>query len=271
MTSPMIVVPLYIYPAEDAWQPLVEAAARHPKAKFMVIVNPNSGPGESTLPDANYVAALRRLSVLPNVELLGYVHCSYGQREITTITTEIDKYSHWSAEFTKLGGEEAPVSLHGIFFDEVPSNVLHLDFMSRLSSHARAQWAKDDRASQPAIVIYNPGVLVGREFYEHSDYVVAFEHADSTWRDFENALAGLSRSTRAKTVVLIHTFHRDGEHLASLVSEIRRSGLGGQFVTEQIGGGYTRWPALWLQYVDLAVTPEGKENGLGEDRRNVAA
>ena len=54
-----------------------QAAKAHPEVRFVAIINPNSGPGQTALPDASYVAALRRLSEIPNIGTLGYVHCSW--------------------------------------------------------------------------------------------------------------------------------------------------------------------------------------------------
>lgn len=105
---PFILVPLYIYPAPGAWDPLYTAAARHADAglDFYAIVNPDNGPGTAAkLPDANYVAALERLTALPNVRVIGYVHCSYGLREADEIVRDVERYAGWEGESVRAGGE----------------------------------------------------------------------------------------------------------------------------------------------------------------------
>lgn len=57
--------------------------------------------------------------MFPNVRTLGYVHTSYGQRDVQSVLKDIDIYSGWGK-----AGVEARVpgfAVHGIFVDEVPS------------------------------------------------------------------------------------------------------------------------------------------------------
>lgn len=75
-----VLFPLYIYPTDCAvsrdvcvWKPLYDALDAFPTLQFNVVVNPNSGPGDDTLPDSNYVAAVAALNAYPNVQTIGYV------------------------------------------------------------------------------------------------------------------------------------------------------------------------------------------------------
>lgn len=104
-SRPFILVPLYIYPAPSAWDPLYTAADAHPALDFYVVVNPSNGPGDGVLPDANYAEALGRLTALPNVKVVGYVHCSYGVRPAEVIVEEIERYRGWEGESVKAGGK----------------------------------------------------------------------------------------------------------------------------------------------------------------------
>lgn len=93
--KPFVLVPLYIYPFPTAWDPLYVAAESHPELDFLVVVNPNSGPGADILPDANYIEALARLTAAPNVKVIGYVHCSYGKRLLDELVAEVSAYRGW--------------------------------------------------------------------------------------------------------------------------------------------------------------------------------
>lgn len=52
---------LYIYPSPSAWQPLYTSLPTYPNVTFDLIINPASGPGSATYPDANYNAAISKL------------------------------------------------------------------------------------------------------------------------------------------------------------------------------------------------------------------
>lgn len=74
-----VLFPLYIYPTDCAvsrdvcaWNPLFDALDAFPTLQFNVVVDPNSGPGDDTLPDSNYVAAVAALNAYPNVQTIGY-------------------------------------------------------------------------------------------------------------------------------------------------------------------------------------------------------
>lgn len=100
---PFILLPLYIYPAPGAWQPLYDAADAHPELDFWVVINPANGPGEGPLPDANYVEALARMTAQANIKVIGYVHCSYGVRVTEDIVADIEAYGRWEGEMEKRG------------------------------------------------------------------------------------------------------------------------------------------------------------------------
>jgi hypothetical protein len=42
-----VILPLYTWPSDGAWDPVYDALVAYPEVDFNVIVNPNSGPGNS--------------------------------------------------------------------------------------------------------------------------------------------------------------------------------------------------------------------------------
>jgi len=255
-TSPFICIPLYIYPSPQAWEPLVEAALAHPTSYFHAVVNPSNGPGTTPLPDENYVDALRRLSALPNVTILGYVHVTYGKRPVTDVENDIGEYAAWSTRDTFKASddyyeESARIRIDGIFFDETPSDPEMLPYMSRVSRCAK-RLLRGAKSGANGLVMLNPGVVVAPAYYDMADYVVAFEQAHEHWNatrdEFLEGLGG--RSRRQKTVVMVHTCPEEQTEVEGLVGEVRKAGISGQFLTEQVNGGYSQWPCWWSQYVD---------------------
>lgn len=240
MAQLCVILPLYIYPLDKAWEPLIRAAKAHPNVRFIAIVNPGNGPGADTMPDANYRAALRELSLVCNILPVGYVHCTYGQRDLEAIRRDVDIYRQWNSEFR----------MEGIFIDEVPSGPEHVPYMASLSNHVHITWqAGLDRSG---VVIYNPGVVIDRAFFGNADYVVTFEQSQSHWSALHaecQDAAKLPSDLHSKALVIMHTCSTAGGGLESIVREVRKQGFAGLYITEQEGGNFTQWPSTWDLFV----------------------
>ncbi|KAF5000932.1 hypothetical protein FGRMN_1389 [Fusarium graminum] len=235
---PHLVVPLYIYPAPGAWEPLLQAARKSPDVSFIVIVNPFNGPGVDALPDSNYQNALTQLSAFPNVQLLGYVYCGYCRRDIGDVQKDIAIYSGWNLNFR----------IAGIFFDEVSSADQDISSMASLSQFTRSTW--NQTTGRTGMVVYNPGVAVGQGFYGNADLIVAFEQSEHQWQNryLRQGVPTSPIQTRAKDIAIIHSCAGDAK---SLARQVVKMGLGGVYLTEQSGGGYTHWPVSWFQVIDV--------------------
>jgi hypothetical protein len=49
VSSTGIIIPLYVWPTDDStWSPVYEAVLAHPNIGFQVIINPDSGPGNTS-------------------------------------------------------------------------------------------------------------------------------------------------------------------------------------------------------------------------------
>ncbi|PKS05497.1 hypothetical protein jhhlp_008875 [Lomentospora prolificans] len=247
-----ILLPLYIYPAAGSWEPLLSVAQSHPSISFTAVINPNNGPGAGTLPDANYIAALKSFKSYPNVHLIGYVCCRYGDRDANLIDQDVVIYSHWQDELALLG--ESGVSIDGIFFDEVPAELEYVELMYNVSSHVRNTW--NNGLGKEATVIFNPGVIVDEAFYDQADLIVAFEESQANLVDFLDSTKELSAENRAKSAAIVHTYQGTVDELTTLVDGVKNAGLGGVFVTDQAGGLYNQWPRWWDSLVELlSISP----------------
>lgn len=158
INKPFILLPLYIYPTPTAWEPLYSAADSHPELDFLAVVNPGNGPGPDILPDANYIEALARLTALPNVRLIGYVHCSYGNRLLDELVADVSAYRGWTEAAARrddgkvccscVPKHQSPdrttadvglktIFVDGIFIDEVPSSTVFVQYLATLSRAAK--------------------------------------------------------------------------------------------------------------------------------------
>lgn len=165
-----ILVPLYIYPSSlgTGWAPLFSALSaaldRNPSLEFLVIINPGNGPGpDYPIPNADYRAALSKLSEYRNVKVIGYAHCSYGERELGKIEKDVKDYLGWldfaergewvSEDFSCYFRPLQPCGLVFFFFD--PSlplidaewcwGIEPKNFQHRDSNPSDSNWGEDDQ------------------------------------------------------------------------------------------------------------------------------
>jgi len=145
-----VLVPLYVYPGA-AW----DAVAAGASSVFTVaIINPNSGPASS--PDSSYVTYMQKLHDA-GVDMVGYVHTSYGTRAIADVQAEINTYA-----------TQYPL-LKGIFLDEGSPDVSVLSYYTTLYDYILSMpgWTYD---------IINPGVVPDAGYLTASTMIVSFEN-----------------------------------------------------------------------------------------------
>jgi len=109
-------LPLYVYPADDpdAWT----AVATH-GWDVTVIVNVHNGPGRRYDPAYGYACAALAEAKVPT---LGYVDVDYAGRPVTDVRNDI------------LAWRAYPVG--GVFFDQVPSDLASLGWMTHAVADA---------------------------------------------------------------------------------------------------------------------------------------
>ncbi|KAK3331854.1 Spherulation-specific family 4 [Cercophora scortea] len=245
--QPFIIVPLYIYPAATAWDPLFLAVCSHPSLDFLIIINPANGPGACSTPDDNYIAALERLSLLPNTKIIGYVYCSYGERPSTEVVQDIETYHTWEIQGPSL-------RVDGIFFDEAPVSSEHVSYMSDMTSVARRTRlsASEQNSLVPAIIIYNPGVFADQAFYHSADYIVVFENRLEAWNSsyVRQNMETLPPELLARSVAIAHSAEDLGVQLRFGEHATLHVGLAGHFATAV--SDYTEWCCNWGDYVRWA-------------------
>lgn len=269
--TPFIILPLYVYPCPKAWDPLFSAIKTH-SCNFVVIVNPNNGPGHRGELDSNYIAGLRALSAASNVKVLGYVYCSYGARPLVELEEDIETYYSWMSDSRTLGGPYQPptcgpsaqqIRVDGIFFDEAPFESELVDNMTAIASSTRAIFGQQQEAAgtaRPPLVIYNPGIFANPAFYESADYVVIFENEVAKWEsDYVQVnLAELPDELRTRSITIGHSAASIEKELEFVNKAVVSAGLAGHFVTAALG--YTEFCPNWEQYVRYA---EGLARCLG--------
>lgn len=86
-----ILLPLYLFPTQGAWNWVTNAISAYPSLPFTIIVNPNSGPGATNAyPETEYINGITNLTKHDNVKLLGYVDTRYMEKDTATVDQEVE-------------------------------------------------------------------------------------------------------------------------------------------------------------------------------------
>lgn len=94
-----ILLPLYLYPTQGAWNWVADAVSSYPQLPFTIIVNPNSGPGSlNSYPESQYIAGITNLTKHDNVKLLGYVDTMYMDKSTAAVDREVEICEYCSRE-----------------------------------------------------------------------------------------------------------------------------------------------------------------------------
>ncbi|KAK3045989.1 hypothetical protein LTR09_012488 [Extremus antarcticus] len=240
-----VVVPLYQYPlTEDTYGPLHTAISASPGQQFLVILNPDSGPGTPPWwPDPGYVREVPRLNAYPNVCTIGYVRIDYCERPIEDVLGDIRAYGGWATD-----RKHAGVFVRGIFFDETPNhwNQHAATYLKDISREVRKVAGIDS----PRLVMHNPGTLPDSRLTTASEPDVTIVCEESlekyrTWDPQQRIL--LEAWPRARCCIMLHTVPQ--KQISVMVEELR-SRAGYVFITE-LGAGacYQSWGSGCEEFV----------------------
>jgi len=108
---------LPLAPAQRSDAPATTRIAEFPALEFLVIVNPDSGPGSTPLPSADYVREIPKLNASANVVTLGYIRVHYCDKPLREVYAEVDAYTGWAGHL-----ERAVLGMRGVFVDETPNH-----------------------------------------------------------------------------------------------------------------------------------------------------
>ncbi|KAL6233254.1 hypothetical protein BDW75DRAFT_194281 [Aspergillus navahoensis] len=184
--SSSVIFPLYIYPETNStWAPLYNAISAHPDLEFLVVINPASGPGNSSAPEEAYQAAIRQLDTYPNVQKVGYVRTNYAQRNVSEVLDDVATYAGWQSQ-------SAALAMTGIFFDESPHQYAAetVEYLERINAAVKsASGIEGDKT-----VIHNPGTIPDSQLVLNSTSITvvfeqSYDHYKTSQESELNALA----------------------------------------------------------------------------------
>jgi hypothetical protein len=144
-----IIVPAY-FSDNYLWEKIKDVNLSENPSDFLVIVNPDNGPGEYY--DEKYADIVNSLK---EKTPLGYVYTKWGERDIDEVKNDIDR---WIAFYP---------GVKGFFLDEASADESGLAYYSELFKYIKSKGAYT--------VVLNPGTRPQSGYYGVSDVVVVFE------------------------------------------------------------------------------------------------
>jgi hypothetical protein len=264
MVNPgFVLFPLYIYPGNNAWQPLFDAATANPSLIFQAVVNVNSGPGSDPCPNSDYINALDALNSYANIRTLAYVHtasrydCGPNQnwicpatRDLSALEAEITTYQNWSN-----GGCAAQKDIHigGIFFDEAPTTPDKIDYMRNITTFAR------NTLTNGNTILFNAGVQVDPGYWAIADFINVFENTEAAYDVADiGALDGNGIYSHQASLI-IHSYTDDISTLKYDVDTIMnfdKDGIAGLYITDVTmanNNPYNSFPKIWAEFCKIVA------------------
>jgi len=216
-------VPLYVYPGA-AWDTVAAGAS---SVFTVAIINPNSGPASS--PDSSYVTYMQKLHDA-GVDMVGYVHTSYGTRAIADVQAEINTYA-----------TQYPL-LKGIFLDEGSPDASVLSYYTTLYDYILSMpgWTYD---------IINPGVVPDAGYLTASTMIVSFENYGTSVAAAITAPSIAQCSNKDQFAAIAHTVTAGS--MDSIIDSLMSADYFGYiYVTDGVGGCCT-YNALTSYYASM--------------------
>jgi len=230
-----VLAPLYIYPSSGAWDPLFTSIAQNPTLSFNVVINPNSGPGNTIYPNSDYITSVAKLNSYTNAQTIAYVHTSFGTRPTADVEADINAYSNW-AQYTA-----SDIHVDGIFLDEASTNISYVPYMANLYTYIKQTLPRNTGAT----VITNPGVNIDASFYKYADYVNAFENVEAVWS--QQGSSSIPATVRAKSTVVIYSYDASDATMLQDIESMGEAGIAGCFISAQ--DNYSTMSTSWSTFV----------------------
>jgi len=217
-------IPAYFYPG-SLW---TQATSGAPVVDVM-IMNPASGPGTSQNPD--YVTAVNNAKAA-GIKVIGYVHTSYGSRDIDVVKGEIDLYKQW-------------YGVNGIFLDEVSSSASDLPYYQNVSDYIRS--------TNGTYVALNPGTVPDQGYVSLGDTTVIFEGSYNTYKTW-SAPSWVFNYPASKFTHLVYATSTSKNMKDAILTRSKNRNAGYVYVTNDVlPNPWDTLPSYWsteLSYIN---------------------
>ena len=204
----------YSYPDNGAADPYWAAVHAKGNSKIpMVLINPNSGPGNTA--DANYVK-LVNANTQAGFKNIAYIKTVYGSRSLDEVKADINAYF-------KLYGKK---NIHGFFFDEVGTQSNHqVAYMAEIYNHVKS-------ISPQMVVMANPGWHIPDSIAPYADIFVTGEmSADKYINHYQPATSAFENSATNSKHIMHMVYGADPSQYDKILQLSRERNAGWIFIT----------------------------------------
>jgi len=204
-----------VYPGA-AWDQLIAAASQ---VNIIAIINPNSGPIATV--DSSYATYMTKLQNA-GIEMVGYVHTTYGDRAIADVKADIDT---WATKYPLI---------HGIFLDEASTAASELTYYTQVYQYVMGK-------SGYVHSILNPGLQPDAGYLDISTNIMVYEDtaaglASTTFASWVTCAPSASEKAGYKYRFsgIAHT--ATSSNAASYLAKMQNMGIGLVYVTDGVAG-----------------------------------
>ncbi|KAF1934962.1 hypothetical protein EJ02DRAFT_460788 [Clathrospora elynae] len=237
-----ILLPLYIYPHPGAWDPLYTTISANPHLHFLIIINPNSGPGAAPWwPNPDYIREIPRLNAFPNVTTLGYVRATYCERPVEDLFADIEAYAERSNDKAHPG-----LGVQGIFVDETVN--LYTEDAKRYLDSIDQKVERSFGFSSDRMAVHNPGTAVNTGLATPGPditVVVETSYEHFVTEEYQEWLA-ISPYDRSRSCYMVHSVPE--QEVECLAIELRERAEY-MFVTSATVDFYASFATSWETFV----------------------
>jgi hypothetical protein len=203
-----------VYPGSE-WTEVATAASQ---VGIIAIINPDSGPDPT--PDSSYTSYMAQLHTA-GVELIGYVHTSYGDRAIADVEADVDTYA-----------SEYPL-LTGIFIDEASDSASEISYYTELYNYIISKGYTTS--------ILNPGTQPDEGYVAISTSIVVFEDsgsnlASTSFSSWVTCATTSSQKSGYKYKFSVIAYGVDQSDAESMLTSMENKGIGLVYVTDGASG-----------------------------------
>jgi Spherulation-specific family 4 len=245
LEATQVLLPLYSDPSSSEWSSVESTLANYPNVDFILIINPDNGPGSSLSSDwANAVSALKSYS---NALVVGYVDTGDTSRSTSEVEDDVSAYAAWPTACRP----------SGIFFDDVTTD--DVSYYSTVAAFVTSQISD-------ATVLLNPGAPASSGYFDFADQVVIYENSYSNYNSEDGAtIPGVSASQLS---IIIYSVPTSGDTLGNLVSTFLTAGYGSIYLTDA-DDSYDSLGSDWDTFCTL-MSSTNSGGAVGNDDPNPA-
>ena len=274
--------PLYVYPINNAWEPLTSAAARYPDVTFTAVINPSNGPAPdaSGCPNKDYVEGIASLNKYPNIHTMGYVHtanrwnCGSSGKDICYCTApaaevkaNITTYASWKTKSCAGWSTPSPdIHISSIFIDEAPGKDSGncLSYMTDLTNHAKSALT----TSTGGEVLFNAGAETELSYFDVADVIILFENTQVEYEAIPNiGVRNGNGKYYKKSSIIIHSAENTTEKIqrdTNTILGLDNDAFHSLFYTDRSTDQYAYFPYDWADIVEeVNVVAQANKKILG--------